>query len=397
MAVTITQSPPEYTPSDNPILWVFSSDETAQPNFRYLVEVYINSVLHSQHQVFPENGIYGKFDAMSIAKSICTYDEPNITDIVQENFNWTRMQIKVIELYGTPPAQEDDATSSEIFPFKACFSNDFYPTYLNTANQYIQGGISRKFSSFRDKANVIDIRLQGAYYIGIINDFDTRTVVRCNLYQEDGTLIAGAQVSLTISLIATRITTINLDPQLWIAGTALTTGNYDDASYIEVYILETSGNTRVSEIRRFDIDKRDCYFGRQLTFLNKFGNYETFVFFHNQQTKTAINQESYSKGFGDWSGNDYVFNPAKSGTFDYVKRMTDKASITSDYMNQEVFNWLVSEVLESPFVLAQNDNLTPYRVLPRNGEYTEAQNRFEELFDLTVDCDLPNMRFSPLI
>lgn len=398
MAVTFTQSPVLYNPSDNPIVWVFNSTQASQPNFRFLVEVFqtdgMITTLHSQHFIFPNPRTRGKFDLMPIAQALCNVDDTiSYASIVQENRNWKRFFIKVTEVYGSPLAPDDDITSSEIIAFKGCFSNEFFVQYQSQANQYIQGGISRRFSTFRDRLNVIDVRLKGSFFIGIINDLSAITEVKMSLYNESNTVINSANVTLD----STRISLINLDPELWISSTSLTSSDFNDATYFEIFIIRNDNNTRVSEIRRFNIDKRECYFGRQITFLNKFGTYETFVFFHNQELNTEISEKSYGRGFGDWVGLTYVFDPAKSGEYDYLKQMQDKATITSDYINENQFNWLVNEVLESPLVMAQNENQTPYKVLPRNAKYTQAQGRFDELFDLSVECYLPNVRNSPLI
>jgi hypothetical protein len=139
------------------------------------------------------------------------------------------------------------------------------------------------------------------------------------------------------------------------------------------------------------------YFGRSLTWVNKFGSFDNFLFFHNYEQSTDINQQSFARQYGGWVGDDFVLDATVSGTSDIVKNMTDKARIVSDYMTMDVFNWLTRSLLESPFVLAQFEGQTPYKVLPRNATYSEAQDRFDELFSLVVECELPNERQSQTI
>jgi hypothetical protein len=52
MAVTIYDEPQLIAPAGNPLVFTFSSNQTAQDNFSFIVELYINSSLHSTHQVF---------------------------------------------------------------------------------------------------------------------------------------------------------------------------------------------------------------------------------------------------------------------------------------------------------------------------------------------------------
>ena len=56
MALTIHDTPVNYTPSGNPVVWTFSSDQTAQANFSYLVEVYVGGTLRGRQQIFTGNG-----------------------------------------------------------------------------------------------------------------------------------------------------------------------------------------------------------------------------------------------------------------------------------------------------------------------------------------------------
>jgi hypothetical protein len=113
MAVTINNSPTTYTPSDNPIIWRFSSDETAQPNFRFIVEVYVNTLIYSTHDVFVERSNYAHFDASQVAQQVCEFVKPSMTEIAEENKIWQVMSIRVREYYGTPLSFGASATSAD--------------------------------------------------------------------------------------------------------------------------------------------------------------------------------------------------------------------------------------------------------------------------------------------
>jgi len=56
MAITIVNEPSPFWPICNDVEWVFKSDETAQPNFSFTIELYIEGALHSTHEVYPEVG-----------------------------------------------------------------------------------------------------------------------------------------------------------------------------------------------------------------------------------------------------------------------------------------------------------------------------------------------------
>lgn len=397
MAVTIITNPNEYTPSDNPIVWTFSSDETAQPNFRFIVEVYVDGALDSSHEVYPEVGNRGHFDASPIAKRVCAFMRPALNVIVQENKNWQPIRIKIIEYYGSPLAFHDAERSLPVYAYKARLSNEEFDLYRTQSNQYIQGGVSRRFNTFLNRTFDVEMRVNDSYLVGIINDNDTLTAIKVVLYDATNNIIATARVTTVVDTEATRINIYNLSPALWIMNTPLTSANYNNAARFEYFVERTDNNTRVSEIRSVTFNRECGYFGRQLSWVNKFGSFDNFLFFHNQQAETEISEQSYEKQYGGWVGNDYVLNASEAGTRDYIKNMKDKVRITSDWMEMPIFNWLTRSLLESPYVLAQFEGQTHYLVLPRNTTYAEAQDRFEELFSLTVECDLPNERQSQLL
>ena len=123
MSVTIHNTPQLFTPSDNPVTWTFSSDQTAQPNFSFLVEVYVNNALQAIEKVFPENGIYAHFDASAYASNAC--NTPIIAaDLMGDASNNALIKIKVIEFYGDPPAEEAELESANVTVWKARLDDD---------------------------------------------------------------------------------------------------------------------------------------------------------------------------------------------------------------------------------------------------------------------------------
>lgn len=53
MAITITQQPTDYTPGGNPIVFIVSSTNVAQPNFKYVANVSINGNMVAKLKAFP--------------------------------------------------------------------------------------------------------------------------------------------------------------------------------------------------------------------------------------------------------------------------------------------------------------------------------------------------------
>jgi len=70
MAITIESEPATLTTASNPCIFEFSSTNTGQDAFSFVVELTVNGTVHSYHQVFVESGTVGKFNASDILRSV---------------------------------------------------------------------------------------------------------------------------------------------------------------------------------------------------------------------------------------------------------------------------------------------------------------------------------------
>ena len=133
MAVTIHTSPQDYTPSGNPLTFVFSSDQTGQTNFSYKVEIYVDAALVETNKIFPELGIKAHFDCSGVAERYCnTIDADTGASTEYDSANYVSLECKVIENYGTPPIDVNNA-SSTINTYKGKVSKANF-LVLNTSN-----------------------------------------------------------------------------------------------------------------------------------------------------------------------------------------------------------------------------------------------------------------------
>jgi hypothetical protein len=62
MAITLYDQPQLIAPAGNPLVFTFSSDETAQPNFSFIVQVYINGSLRLTQEVYRQFNTLGRID-----------------------------------------------------------------------------------------------------------------------------------------------------------------------------------------------------------------------------------------------------------------------------------------------------------------------------------------------
>ena len=374
MAVTIQTSPQLFTPSDNPIVWTFSSNTTTSENFSFLVELYIDSVLTGIHQVYPEASTYAHFNASDIVKTSIDISDINQSTLVGDALNHCEVYIIVKEYFGATPSVGATATSSTITSWKARLNDKEFSNYDYTDYNGV------KFLT--DSPNDLLIREGSNFFLTLICNYEYYLNIK--LYNALGVLVD----TIYYEPVNIDISQINLNT------TILASAFIDDTSYIEIFISDTATELVLSETKRFYIN-RGCQNGFPLYWLNKYGAFDTFDFSFNAIYSSDITSKSYEKQFGEWSETDFIFNASNSGVLSFFKSASDTLQLVSNYINQSTQNWLVRSCYISPVVYMLD---TTYdRVVIENTAYTENQDRFIEDYTEIVTLKLPNIRKSIVV
>jgi len=357
MAITFHTQPQVFTPGSNPVVWTFSSDETAQANFSYIVEVYVNSILHSTHQVFPQNGIYAKFNASEIARGLLS--SPLITDttlVTLYSSAFDPFEIIVYEQYGTPPAIEASETSDSSYVFNAALRHqdfvnwDYLDYNVATTNPLV--GIPYLTSWPRTYKYFCG--LNEKVFLGVISN-DSGLSVDIRLFNSANTLIVQ---SLGNSITFQPLSVIDASPQNIINNTAITSGNFSTCVYYTVRTNATGigAYPGKSEVFKIYIDT-ECqrYPSRRLHWLNKFGVWDSFTFDLVSTDSTKVEGNRYEKEKGIWDDENYVYPLYQGEATTFSKRAEDTLTLNSDWIKEDVQQWLVRELYESPKVYLESD------------------------------------------
>jgi hypothetical protein len=331
--ITLLSQPQDFMPVNNPILWTWESDEVTQPNFKYVVELFINGSLHSTHDVF-----IGEFDAKEALESIVKSNlafTGNITEVFTDSIVKYRIRIK--EFY-SGSFQDDVLTNLKVGINGALRPpewKDYTPELYVLQNDglAVQRQFLTRFPS--NQKRFIGINETAHLGVNIRKAINEIVFVTVWLYDADGSLIVSSPLSLT----SFESILINVSPKVIIQNSTITLANFESAAYYEVratlfsvafpFILTPVGRT---EDLRFYID-RDCerYPWIRLHWLNKLGGFDEFSF--KLDTVHESDVTIFDKG--------YVH---------YTKSAIDRLILNSDWINETIQNWLVRELLESPLV-----------------------------------------------
>ena len=387
MAITFHTQPQVFTPGSNPVVWTFSSDETGQENFSYIVEVYVNTVFHSTHQVFPQNGIYAKFNASEIARGLLS--SPLLLDgtlVTLYETAFDLIKIIVYEQYGEPPAIQASDDSNAKYVFNAALRHQDFVNwdYLNyNISTYNMMGSGMKYLTSWPRTYKYLCGLTEKVFLGFISN-DSGLQVDIRLYNAANTLIVS---SLGNAITFQPLNVIDASPQNIINNTAITSGDFSTCVYYTVRTNASGGGayTGRSEVFKIYIDT-ECqrYPAKRLHWLNKFGVYDSFTFTLVSTDSTKVEGNRYEKEKGVWNNEDYVYPLYQGESSTYSKRAEDTLILNSDWIKEEVQNWLVRELYESPKVYLESDgNFEPVNVT--NASYKLKVNRRDGLIQEQVE------------
>jgi hypothetical protein len=366
MAVTIHQSPAAYSPSDNPLVFVFSSNQTAQANFLYRVRTYLNGNLVGTDDVFVQVSTRAMFDASKIVKSLVPSPEINQAMI------WTsgKLQslfIRVTEVYGTTPIEQAMATSSVSYTWKACVSDaEFtlgFAAYTTATRKFLTRMPRQAHTLLRTQDTGLALITRGMTSY-------SRTVTA---YDSDGVSLGSFSSSSTLDMIQ-----FNLKSSVVAAALGVT-----ESAIASVSI--TGDELETLTFTYWD----GCGECNALIWLNDLGGWDTMVFEHNKRLSGGVEPYEYIKPFGAWSGTSFVFNLQNSGVKTVFTKQTDKGVISTDYIGQAYQNWL-TEIFKSPIHLLYSTNDIPKPITPTSRQFEKQQSRFEELISLDVAFNYDN-------
>jgi hypothetical protein len=382
MAITIYDEPQLIAPAGNPLVFTFSSDQTAQPNFSFIVEVYIDGQLRLTQEVFRQFNTLGRIDVCEAVQSVVA--NPEITTAIEYNATNSMVEyyIKVYEKYGSTPTIQDDDTSATLLAFNGALEyrewvnfnyDDYDPWQTNFA----------KFLTYFPRSKRALCGMEENFYLGYFEQTGAQTATLVvNLFDISGNNIAFGSYNITES----EFVILNVGPQVIIDNTAINQVDFDDCYYYTVYVELTDIATETFTIYMdLDCKRYDTY---RLHWLNKFGSFDSFTFSLVSTEAANVQSYGYQRDPGVWDGTSYTYPLYAGQAINFAKTKTETLTLNSDWINQDIQQWLVKSLYDSPLVYLERENGTEFEpVKVTNSNYTLKQRRRDGLIQETVNID----------
>jgi hypothetical protein len=377
MAVTIHTTPESYTPSDNPVVWTFSSDQTAQDNFSFIVQVYINDVQVGEEQVFLESGIYAKYNASHYTSNACNI--PTISDdIVYQANNYCTCKITVYENYGTPPTNQASAAASNVTTWKAKLNDVDYASW--DPADYIYGTNAKFLTQFPITEFSPKVGLENDEQIRLMLFNNLNNVnIAFKLYDADDNLIVSGSYASVVS--AYRVIIVNATPSVIVneaIGIQLT--DFQQASY---YTVEDASDVVAF---RIDLDTDHQYStAKRIHFISRIGAVESFSFNLISRISGNIQSFGYTRIRGEWNSSAWAYVKSRGSKIGYAKTQDKKMTIESDWLYENIQHWLMDNLYFSPVVWEQDTDGTLIRREIMNPSFEKGVQENDMLLNCTIE------------
>jgi hypothetical protein len=356
MAVTFTKIPKLISPSDNPLMYEFSSDQTASPNFTFVYDVYFNGGIVGQGRLVVENGIKAHYDIREWVANLV--NPAALSDNITENVLFGRIKLKVTESYGTNPSLMATATSTETNIFKACI-DEF---------RFLDEDFNANYKNFLFLTNKKDRTIavpsgENVYLSLILNSTETVTID----FKKNGTSLGTFEEEITADILQ-----INANNVLH---------SFPTATNALIY-------TSNSEVFDIVFVHDNCAKMNVLRWVNEYGQIDQYFFDHNTQGSATTKALGYSKPFGEWVGGSFTYNK-NTGERSHVTQTFKTIELHSGYMNELVQNWL-NECVESPRHWVGENT---YKL--ETSSYVNEDERWEDMIAYTVKLSEVRIKKSP--
>jgi hypothetical protein len=393
MAITINSTPANYSSLHGALYFVVSSTNSAQTNFKYVCDVYVNGNLVTRLKSFPQpNTSKGIFNVAPIVRNYWnSYFKPNIStnNAISYTANdiYVEYEVKFGEDYG--------GTTYTNIEEQSAFAYNYVQDYLYNPTSDVVLTPAKYDTSYagfyltnRDKNQAtfpVSLISTGRLFTSFLSDAEN-TPKNLSL---DITRVNGSTSTNYTGTTQSWEDFALLDISPRGINTYLGTSAITDATtYYDVKAMIAGVQTDVIRVT-LNCTQYDVV---PLHFLNAVGGYETFNFILvNRQTRN-IERKSFQRLQYEYESATTAMDMVDAygryygGTIPFATQQKLTYKLTSDWVNYIDYNWL-KELIASPEVyMERNNQFVP--VMISTSSWTEKKRFADKTFNLELDIDL---------
>lgn len=381
----------------DPLWHIVSSTNVAQPDFRFVMDVFFSGVpgIAARLKIHPDANGHGRFDAARVVRSqLKNYFAPRAAALGPFTIKTNDVIVSYTVAYGEEYGGTTYAglTADGYYAYNA-YSGDMPGVTVDEP-------ISYNFHGWATSRNINDIRMprNGTCYLPYINDTPENKKLKIEILSSGG-LIGPTLTSGTITATGNRLLVLNLNPAFINASGAFAgTPIPSNADGYRIAVERASGSAQTPwAYVSFLCEPKDP--ATALHFLNRFGGFDTYHF--TGPTRKAVEVErttyqqlgqvtnfSYLREYTPWDGGNVFADTITQ----YNTRHTWTRKLTSGYIDDATHEWLW-QLITSPQVYLE-DNGYFYPVLIKTNNWGQRKTRYDKMYNLELEVIMGRQVFS---
>jgi len=387
MAITLRNTPADYTPVHNPITWTATSTNSAQPSFKYIVQIYIGGVEKWQQKFKPEPLTGNDLLKERVDGILRDYMTRNLTaptsdkGILAGNDSFTAYQIRIGEEYEVASVLTEfpNLTNATAYAFNGALSYtdfvDFTPaTYLDT-----------KFLSTAPITRNTDLMGLGSHSI-MLDTGTTLTNVLIKTYLatvlQNTYTVTTAIAATQYYMIATGFDAINdIDSATYIGGAP---AQPILTSAIDQYTVECTLSTGQTEVLTFNL-VAGCLANDpvRVHWFNRLGGYDYFDFALTDRDSYNVTRKSMKQQVNPVTGVGVVsYSKQDKVNTDYCVTESRVRTLSSNWISEAESEWLKDILSSQDIYIEEGGEYIAVNLV--DSSYDVKQEKLDELFQLEL-------------
>lgn len=343
MAITEKSTPAAYTSAHGDVFYVALSDNIAQPNFKYVFDVYVAAVLVARLKIFPEPNF--SLGICNVGEIVRSYLSNNY--FIGQSTYWSpaggdgRLLKEVVIKYG----EEYGLTVTLYTNLVTASAVNVYNYYRDILYRNISNPLSTKVNNFLTSGpSTRTVALTENMFMYYWNTSQTGSGfdIVYRKYSSNGTLLG---TSTNGVLTAQVLHCLNIGP-------LAAPGGFIDSAVAYYTVTVDNGNTPC--LITLTVDQFPKYSTYNIVFFNQWGGFESVPF----RMKSGRKVEGEKKSFGR---RDYTYgssgvieyietnNVLRGDSLTYFSKYNHKYRLSTDLLSDAEFAWL-QQLVVSPLV-----------------------------------------------
>lgn len=392
MAITILANPKDFAPVYNKMEYLIESTNSGEPNYAYLVDIYINGsatkTVRLRVPVRPSDN-YGKVDIHRVLESALTSDVGNPDPTADAGtYSAANSSLTYIvefgEEYGTTVVQyPNEETDISRKAFNA--SLEKRPFINWDVTEYELDGVTKKFLTNMPDNHKVSLNSHGWLYFIESNPLAIISVIT---FDSSGATINAFKIDASTTSADIQFTPSSPASLNNIDNTNILLGAQpiitSDVAYYDIYAGDPN---EVSETRTFVIEESCKYNTNTLIFQNNLGAFDSFTFYLGDMSTTDIERKDMKVNVDTVVSNDIVYSMNEREKVTYYTKKSETIKLMSDWISEEESNWLL-ELMSSPEIYLQEGNELVAVAKIKATNYTKKKVVRDKLFKIDVELEL---------